>query len=134
MRKKLLAQTNLHTILRLPTGIFYANGVKANVLFFDKKPASEQIRTKKVWIYDMRTNKKFSLKQSPLKVTDLQEFIDCYHTANINDRVETRNEKNLDGRRRVFEYEDIIKRDKTNLDIFWLKDDALTASENLPEP
>lgn len=134
VRKKLLAQTNLHTILRLPTGIFYANGVKANVLFFDKKPASEQIRTKKVWIYDMRTNKKFSLKQSPLKVSDLQEFIDCYHTANINERTETRSEQNQDGRRRVFDYEDIIKRDKTNLDIFWLKDDALTASENLPEP
>lgn len=134
VRKKLLDQTNLHTILRLPTWIFYAKGVKANVLFFDKKPASEQIQTKKVWIYDMRTNKKFSLKQSPLRVSDLEEFIACFNSDNINQRTETRSEQNPEWRRRVFDYEDIIKRDKTNLDIFWLKDNSLIESENLPEP
>ncbi len=134
VRKKLLAQTNLHTILRLPTGIFYANGVKANVLFFDKKPASEQIQTKEVWFYDLRTNKKFSLKQNPLKHADLEEFITCYQADNIHTRKETWSDENPEWRRRKYSYDDIVKRDKTNLDIFWLKDDALTESENLPEP
>jgi type I restriction enzyme M protein len=134
VRKKLLQQCNLHTILRLPTGIFYANGVKANVIFFDKKWASEQTHTKDIWFYDLRTNMKFSLKQSPLKVADLKEFIECYNSDNINKRTETRSESNPEWRRKKYTYDEVIKRDKTNLDIFWLKDKSLEDSENLPEP
>ena len=78
LRRKLLADFDLHTMLRLPTGIFYAQGVKANVLFFDKKPASEQPWTKKLWVYDLRTNQHFTLKQNPLRRHHLEEFVECY--------------------------------------------------------
>ena len=79
VRKKLLETTDLHTILRLPTGIFYKPGVKENVLFFDKCPASPDIQTREVWIYDLRTNMHFTLKQHPMTDSDLQDFITCYN-------------------------------------------------------
>jgi type I restriction enzyme M protein len=78
VRRKLLHECDVHTLLRLPTGLFYAQGVKANVLFFDKKPASETPRTKKLWIYDLRTNMRFTLKTSSLQRFDLDEFVACY--------------------------------------------------------
>jgi type I restriction enzyme M protein len=135
VRKKLLETTELHTILRLPTGIFYKQGVKANVIFFDNKPANKDPWTKEVWIYDFRTNIHFTLKKNPLKVEDLDEFIKCYNPENWHKREETWNaETNPDGRWRRFSYEDIISRDKTSLDITWIKDKSLADLDNLPDP
>ena len=134
IRKKILHNCNLHTILRLPTGIFYANGVKANVLFLEKKTSGEAWHTKHVWFYDLRTNIHFSLKQNPLKNADLSEFIACYNPENIADRKELYSSEIPDGRWRRYTIEEIMKRDKTNLDIFWIKDKALEESENLPPP
>ena len=118
---------DLHTILRLPTGIFYAPGVKANVLFFDKREASQQAQTSKIWIYDLRTNKHFTLKENSMAEKDLQDFIKCYNPDNRHQRKETERFKN-------FSYEDILKRDKTNLDIFWIKDESLDDLDKLPSP
>ena len=135
VRKKLLETTNLHTILRLPTGIFYANGVKANVLFFDGKPSSKDPWTKEVWVYDYRTNIHHTLKKNPLKLNDLRDFITLYNSDNINKRKETYNaETNPEGRWRKFGYDEIIARDKTSLDITWLKDKSLADLDNLPDP
>jgi len=135
VRKKLLETTELHTILRLPTGIFYANGVKANVLFFDNRAASKEPWTKEVWYYDYRTNIHHTLKKKPLRFEDLQEFIACYNPLNRHERKESWNEvTNPEGRWRKFSYEQIIARDKTSLDIFWLKDKSLADLDNLPEP
>ena len=126
--------TELHTILRLPTGIFYANGVKANVLFFDNRAASKEVQTKDIWIYDYRTNIHHTLKKSPLTFEDLSDFIKCYNPENRNLRTETWSETNPEGRWRKFTYDEIIARDKTNLDIFWIKDKSLTDLDNLPDP
>ena len=135
VRKKLLETTELHTILRLPTGIFYANGVKANVLFFDNRAASKAPWTKAVWYYDYRTNIHHTLKKKPLRFEDLQEFIACYNPLNRHERTETWDEAtNPEGRWRKFTYEQVIARDKTSLDIFWLKDKSLADLDNLPEP
>ncbi len=135
VRKKLLETTELHTILRLPTGIFYANGVKANVLFFDNRAASKEVWTKEVWYYDYRTNIHHTLKKKPLRFADLQEFITCYNPENRHARKELWSEEdNPEGRWRRFGYEQIIGRDKTSLDIFWLKDKSLADLDNLPEP
>lgn len=134
VRKELMKTTELHTILRLPTGIFYKQGVKANVLFFDNKPASKEPWTKEVWIYDFRTNIHFTLKKNPMKLEDLQDFIKCYNPINRHQREETYSEENPEGRWRKFKYEDIITRDKTSLDIFWLKDKSLADLDNLPDP
>ncbi len=127
IRRALLKQADVHTLLRLPTGIFYAQGVKANVLFFDRKPAQEKPHTKKLWIYDLRTNQHFTLKENPLKRESLDDFVKSYHAKNRHDRQETERFKS-------FDYDDLIKRDKVNLDIFWLKDEALEDSANLPAP
>jgi len=127
IRRRLLNDFNLHTILRLPTGIFYAQGVKANVLFFDKKPASEDAHTDAVWYYDLRTNKHFTLKRNPLTYDDLEDFIECYKPGNREEREETERFKKYD-------YEELIERDKVNLDIFWLEDDSIQNVEDLPEP
>jgi type I restriction enzyme M protein len=135
VRKKLLETTDLHTILRLPTGIFYANGVKANVLFFDGKPSSKEPWTKEVWVYDYRTNIHHTLKKNPLKLSDLKDFIDLYNPENRLKRTETYNaETNPEGRWRKFGYDEIIARDKTSLDITWLKDKSLADLDNLPDP
>jgi type I restriction enzyme M protein len=135
IRKKLLETTNLHTILRLPTGIFYKQGVKANVLFFDNKPAARDPWTKEIWFYDFRTNIHFTLKKNPLKLEDLHDFISCYNPENIHKRQETyQAETNPEGRWRKFSYEELIARDKTSLDITWLKDKSLTDLDNLPDP
>lgn len=127
VRKKLLHECDVHTLLRLPTGIFYAQGVKANVLFFDRKPASEKPWTEKLWIYDLRTNMHFTLKTNTLRLEDLHDFIRCYNPENRNSRTETE-------RFKVFSYDELMQRDKVSLDIFWLKDESLEDSENLPSP
>jgi len=127
VRRKLLQECDVHTLLRLPTGVFYAQGVKANVLFFDRKPASEKPWTEKLWIYDLRTNQHFTLKTNTLKYNDLADFIKCYNPDNRFERKET-------DRFRGFAYNELMQRDKVSLDIFWLKDDSLEDSENLPDP
>jgi type I restriction enzyme M protein len=134
VRRALLRDCDVHTLLRLPTGIFYAQGVKANVLFFDRKPASETPWTTLLWIYDLRTNKHFTLKTNPLKRADLDEFVECYRPENRHDRKATWSETNPDGRWRSFSYEELIQRDKCSLDLFWLRDESLDATDNLPDP
>jgi type I restriction enzyme M protein len=160
IRRKLLHDCDVHTLLRLPTGLFYAQGVKANVLFFDKKPAAETPWTRKLWIYDLRTNMHFTLKTDPLKREDLDEFVQCYNPANRHDRKATwsavvdgpstgsgrtdsegsgRTDLGTaatgpDGRWRAYDYEELVNRDKASLDIFWLKDESLSGSDNLPAP
>ena len=129
VRKKILEQFDVHTLLRLPTGIFYSGGVKANVLFFDYKPArTDGIGwTEKLWIYDLRTNQHFTQKEKKMTRADLDDFVKCYNAKNRSKRKETE-------RFKAFSYDDIIKRDKTSLDIFWLKDNSLGDIENLPPP
>ena len=134
IRQKLLEKTDLHTILRLPTGIFYANGVKANVLFFDNKPTRKTAWTKDIWIYDYRTNVHHTKKKNPMRFEDLNDFMECYCPNRREDRIETFSEENPEGRWRKYSYEEVVSRDKTSLDIFWLKDESLTDLENLPEP
>ncbi|CAN5891747.1 class I SAM-dependent DNA methyltransferase [soil metagenome] len=134
MRRKLLEQFDVHTLLRLPTGIFYAQGVKANVLFLDAKPARETPWTDRLWVYDFRTNMHFTLKTKSLNRSDLDEFVSCYPAENRHERTPTWSESNPEGRWRCFSYEEIAKRDKLNLDIFWIRDKSLEDSESLPEP
>jgi len=134
VRRKLLHECDVHTLLRLPTGIFYAQGVKANVLFFDRKPASETPWTKKLWIYDLRTNMDFTLKTNPLARGDLNGFVECFHADNRFERTPTWSAENETGRWRSFTYEELLVRDKVNLDIFWLRDESLEDSANLPNP
>ena len=117
IRKKLLSEFNLHTILRLPTGIFYAQGVKANVLFFTKGSS-----TKDIWFYDYRTDVKHTLATNPMQRHHLDDFVSCYHAEDINARVETYNaETNLNGRWRKYTCDEVITRDKTSLDVSWIK-------------
>jgi type I restriction enzyme M protein len=127
IRKRLLHDCDAYTLLRLPTGNFYAQGVKANVLFFDRKPASETPWTRELWIYDLRTNQHFTLKTNTLTRADLDDFVRCYNPEN-------RHQRNASERFRCFTYEELIKRDKANLDIFWLRDDSLGDSSDLPDP
>lgn len=127
VRRKLLQECDVHTLLRLPTGIFYAQGVKANVLFFNRKPGREEPWTRELWIYDLRTNKHFTLKTRQLTFRDLQDFIGCYNPENRHERKETE-------QFRAFTYDELIKRDKVSLDIFWLKDESFEDLENLPVP
>jgi type I restriction enzyme M protein len=127
IRRKLLETCDVHTILRLPTGIFYAQGVKANVVFFDNAPKDGRVHTKGVWFYDLRTNMHFTLKTRTLKLNDLQDFIACYQPENRHERHETE-------RFKYYRYEDLIARDKASLDIFWLKDKSLDNLDDLPSP
>lgn len=127
IRRKLLETCDVHTILRLPTGIFYAQGVKANVVFFDAKPKDGKVHTKGVWFYDLRTNKHYTLKTRTLKLADLQEFITCYNPVNRHKRKESE-------RFKFYPYADLIARDKASLDVFWLKDDSLDNLDDLPPP
>jgi type I restriction enzyme M protein len=123
IRRRLLRQFDVHTLLRLPTGIFYAGGVKANVLFFDKKPARPDVPwTSTLWVYDFRTGLHFTLKQNRLTREHLEDFVKCYRPGEPRDtRIETE-------RFKPFSYEELIARDKVNLDITWLKDPSLPPS------
>lgn len=122
IRKRLLEGFNFHTLLRLPTGIWYSPGVKANVLFFDKRPASREVQTRELWVYDYRTNVHKTLKTKRLVQGDFDDFIRCYQERKESERF------------RCFSYEELAQRDKLNLDIFWLKDDSLEDMDSLPEP
>ncbi|MCD8292068.1 MAG: type I restriction-modification system subunit M [Prevotella sp.] len=129
IRKRLLTDFNLHTILRLPTGIFYAQGVKANVLFFTKGQP-----TKEIWYYDYRTDVKHTLATNKLERHHLDDFVNCFCADNISNRVETYNaETNPNGRWRKFTYDEIISRDKTSLDITWMKKDDTQEDLSLAE-
>jgi type I restriction enzyme M protein len=134
VRRKLLHECDVHTLLRLPTGIFYAQGVKANVIFFDRKPGAKEPWTKKVWVYDLRTNKHFTLKTKRMTRADLDEFVACYRPGERQKRKATWSEQNPEGRWRAYGYEEIIARDKVSLDLFWLRDESLEDSANLPDP
>lgn len=128
LRRKLLTAFDFHTLLRLPTGIFYKPGVKANVLFFDKKPAAEQPWTQDLWVYDLRTNKHFTLKKNPLRRDDLDEFVSSYLPGKArSERVESE-------RWKPFAYDELVARDKVNLDLSWLRDESLEDADNLPAP
>ena len=128
LRRKLLKDFDLHTLLRLPTGIWYSQGVKANVLFFDRAPAGERIATEELWVYDFRTNKNFTLRERPLKRADLDDFVACYGQKH------ERHKRQESERFRRFGYEELAKRDRLNLDIFWLKDASATDPDSLPPP
>lgn len=134
IRRKLLQNTDLHTILRLPTGIFYAQGVKANVIFFDNRPASPDPQTSQVWFYDYRTNVHHTLKQKPLTHAHLEDFVRCYHPENRHQRKATWTDETPDGCWRAYSREELLQRDKASLDLFWLKDVTMTDLDNLPEP
>jgi type I restriction enzyme M protein len=148
IRRELLKRCNVHTLLRLPTGIFYAQGVKANVLFFERKEASEKPWTQDLWIYDLRTNQHFTLKTNPLANKDLDDFKACYtgrdsrpagpksspQATKSADRAGPPYQRKETERFRKFTYAEIVARDKANLYILWLKDDSLEYSENLPAP
>src|SRR3989441_3393263 len=134
IRRKLLNECDVHTLLRLPTGIFYAQGVKANVLCFDRKPASETPWTKTLWVDDCRTNKHFTLRQNTLKRSDLDEFVACYLPGERHRRTPTWSEKIPDGRWRAYSYDELAPRAKVSLDLFCLRDERLGDSASLPEP
>ena len=134
VRRNLLQAFDVHTLLRLPTGIFYAQGVKANVLFFDARPAREKPWTERLWVYDLRTNRHFTLKMKPLRRADLDDFVACYRPGERHLREPTWGPDKQGGRWRAFKYDELAKRDKLNLDLLWIRDRALEDSENLPEP
>jgi type I restriction enzyme M protein len=134
IRQQLLQQCDVHTLLRLPTGIFYKPGVKANVLFFDRKPPQEKPWTTKLWVYDLRTNKHFTQKQNPIKRSDFDEFVKLYRPGAMHKRQATWAEDKPDGRWRCFNYDELLKRDKLSLDLFWIKDESLEDSASLPDP
>ncbi|HVV58955.1 MAG TPA: class I SAM-dependent DNA methyltransferase [Gaiellaceae bacterium] len=127
IRRKLLDECDVHTLLRLPTGLFYAQGVKANVLFFDRKPPREEPWTKELWIYDLRTNQHFTLKQNPLRREHLDEFVEVYKPEKRSGREESERFKR-------FTYDELLARDKVSLDITWLRDESLEDVDNLPPP
>jgi type I restriction enzyme M protein len=130
----MLHECDVHTLLRLPTCIFYAQGVKANVLFFDRKPASPTPWIQALWVYDFRTNQNFTLKQNPLAREHLDDFVACFNPENRYQRTPTWSEDTPDGRWRCFTYDELLARDKVNLDIFWLRDESLEDTANLPDP
>ena len=134
VRRNLLQKCRVHTLLRLPTGIWYSPGVKANVIFFDKKEGRAEAWTDRLWVYDLRTNQHFTLKQKPIRRSDFDEFIACYKPGRMHERTETWSEANPEGRWRCFDYDELLKRDKLSLDLFWIKDKSLTDTNALPAP
>lgn len=132
IRFDLMDKCNLHTILRLPTGIFYAQGVKTNVLFFTRGKTDKH-NTKEVWIYDLRNDMPSFGKTNPLKSEHFDDFVECYADGDLSKRKETYSEENPNGRWRKFTIEDILARDKTSLDITWMKADSGTDDYTLAE-
>jgi type I restriction enzyme M protein len=127
IRRKLLQECDVHTLLRLPTGIFYAQGVKANVLFFERKAAAEAPWTNELWVYDYRTNVHHTLRQNPLAHAHLADFVEAF-------KADARHERTESQRFRRFTYDEVVKRDKVSLDITWLRDESLEDTANLPPP
>ncbi|MCY4258569.1 MAG: class I SAM-dependent DNA methyltransferase, partial [bacterium] len=127
IRRRLLHDCDVHTLLRMPTGVFYATGVKCNVLFFSRREGAEHPWTKELWVYDLRTNKHFTLKQNPLTRADLDDFVACYNPTNRHVRQESE-------RFKCYTYSELMARDKVSLDLFWLRDESLEDIDNLPAP
>ena len=127
VRRRLLDECDVHTLLRLPTGVSYAQGVKANVLFFDRKPAAEAPWTRELWVYDLRTNMHFTLKQNPLRREHVQDFVDAYKSESRRERTESERFKR-------FTHDELAQRDKVSLDLVWLRDDSLEDTDKLPPP
>lgn len=134
VRRRLLRQCEIHTLLRLPTGIWYSPGVKANVLFFDKRPGREEPWMRELWVYDLRTNRHFTLKKNPLWRYNLDEFVRLYNPENRHNREPTYNEENPEGRWRRYSYDEIVRREGANLDLFWIRDKSLEDSADLEAP
>ena len=134
VRRNLLEKCRVHTLLRLPTGIWYSPGVKANVIFFDKKEGRAEPWTDRLWVYDLRTNMRFTLKQKPIRRADFDEFLACYKPDRMHERAPTWSEATPDGRWRCYDWEDLSKRDKLSLDLFWIRDESLTDADSLPPP
>jgi type I restriction enzyme M protein len=126
IRRTLLQRCDVHTLLRLPTGIWYSPGVKANVLFFDKKPVAKAPATNEVWVYDLRSNKNFSLRNNPIRSDDLTDFVQCY---SANDRSLRRETEHF----RRFKYAEIIDRDKASLDIQWQQKTGKSSNGSTPK-
>lgn len=128
LRKRLLEEFDFHTLLRLPKGIFYSQGVKANVLFFERATPGTGVATKNLWVYDLRTNQRFTLRERPLRRADLDDFVACYGSKY------SRRDRQPTERFRCYAYDDLIKGDKLNLDLFWLKDASASDPDTLPPP
>ena len=126
IRRALLERCQVHTLLRLPTGIWYSPSVKANVLFFDKIHKKSTPATEHLWIYDLRNTRHFSLRQNPIRTEDLADFVRCYKADDPNQRIET-------ALFRSFEYSEIIGRDKANLDIQWSSRTSMAVSREKPQ-
>ncbi len=126
IRRALYQRCRVHTLLRLPTGIWYSPGVKANVLFFEKKPLTKSPATKEVWIYDLRTNRTFSLRQNPISTEDLADFVQSYCPDDLTRRKETTHF-------RRFQYSEIMARDKASLDIQWKQEKPNASQEATPQ-
>jgi len=127
IRRQLLHDCDVHSLLRLPKGIFYAQGINSNVLFFERKPGAAHPWTRELWVYDLRTNKRFTLKQNPVTRADLDDFVECYKPGDRHLRVESERFKR-------YSYDELIERDKASLDLTWLRDDSLEDPANLPPP
>lgn len=134
IRRRLLEQCDVHTLLRLPTGIWYAPGVKANALFFDKKPGRKKAWTKELWVYDLRTNTHFTPKKNPLRREHLDEFVELYNPENRHDREPTYSEADTEGRWRRYTYEQIMQRERATLDLSWIQDNSLEETSTLRDP
>ena len=126
IRRALLQQCDVHTLLRLPTGIWYSPGVKANVLFFDKKPSAKTPATKEMWVYDLRSDRNFSLRQNPIAPENLRDFVHSYRAEDTTQRKET-------AHFRRFRYSEIMARDKANLDIQWQAANVNAPKDETPQ-
>jgi type I restriction enzyme M protein len=134
IRRRLFEDYDVHTLLRLPPGIFYAQGVRTSVVFFDSQPPADKPITKELWVYDLRTNMHFTLRNKRLESSDLEEFVECYNASSRQSRKATWSKRTPHGRWRVFTYDELAERDKFNLDIFWIEDDSLNGCDALPAP
>jgi type I restriction enzyme M protein len=134
IRRRLLNEYDVHTLLRLPPGIFYAQGIKTNVLFFERRPLSEKPSTEELWVYDLRTNMHFTLRTKRLEMSDLTDFIKCYSPEDRSKRKPTWSNKTPDGRWRAFSFDELYSRDKLNLDIFWLDDETQESLDSTDNP
>lgn len=134
IRRNLLRDCDVHTLLRLPAGIFYAPGVKTNVLFFDNVGRTNKPATENLWIYDLRSNQHFTLRTKRLDYSDLEDFVKCYQPEDRRSRKATWSPETPNARWRMYSFEELLKKDKYNLDIFWIEDKSYQEFETLADP
>ena len=134
IRRRLMEGYNVHTLLRLPTGLFYAQGVKANVIFFDWPAKSQAPATKRIWVYDLRTDMHFTLKTKRLRRSDLEEFIECFAGGIDSERRETWSKRNPSGRWRAYDYSEIVERPECNMDLSWITPSSSVRSQPILSP